>query len=227
MTPTSRNSLMVGGAAIVVALMLTCGPLQGIFGGGDSSVAEAPAVAAGPPADVVAPVEIAAPVAIVAPVEIAAPAAIAAAAGAVAGASIGGADAAAVSNVIAPTAVSIAPAVSAGPPIASVAVANTTVLNPVLAAAAASAAATQAFDQAYVASGTAAASAAGKVVDRFAPPVAAIASSTLALNGIIRSVGLAADSIRQPCDSPGAGCMRGTIAPPNLPTDTRPRPTRP
>ena len=51
MTPTTRNSLMVGGAAIVIALLLTCGPLQGILGGNNAEVAEAPAVAAGPPAD--------------------------------------------------------------------------------------------------------------------------------------------------------------------------------
>lgn len=36
MTPTTRNSLMVGGALIVIALLLTCGPIRGIFGTGDA-----------------------------------------------------------------------------------------------------------------------------------------------------------------------------------------------
>ena len=105
-------------------------------------------------------------------------------------------------------------AAAAGPPIAALVVANTVVanvgiINPM-------AAATQAFDDAYAASGTAGTSVTGKVVGRFAPQVAAVAGSILALNGINRSVGLAANSIRQPCDSPGAGCIRRAIAPPPI-----------
>lgn len=60
MTPTSRNTLIVGGGLIVAALLFTCGPLDGLLGEGDSSQetvagrtdetgAEPPAVGAGPP----------------------------------------------------------------------------------------------------------------------------------------------------------------------------------
>ncbi len=51
MSPTSRNTLMIGGALILVALLLVCGPLSGQFGSGGSTVEEAPSVAAGPPVD--------------------------------------------------------------------------------------------------------------------------------------------------------------------------------
>ena len=51
MSPTSRNTLMIGGALILIALMLVCGPLSGRLGGGGPNVEQAPAVAAGPPAD--------------------------------------------------------------------------------------------------------------------------------------------------------------------------------
>ncbi|MCB9722524.1 MAG: hypothetical protein H6748_00590 [Spirochaetaceae bacterium] len=48
MNPRTRNTLMIGGALIVVALLLVCGPLAGRFGGRQS---EPPSVAAGPPVD--------------------------------------------------------------------------------------------------------------------------------------------------------------------------------
>ena len=51
MSPTSRNTLMIGGALILIALLLVCGPLSGRFGSGGSNVEEAPSVAAGPPSD--------------------------------------------------------------------------------------------------------------------------------------------------------------------------------
>ncbi|HEB90091.1 MAG TPA: hypothetical protein ENI85_11010 [Deltaproteobacteria bacterium] len=53
MSPTSRNTLLIGGALIAIALLLVCGPLSDRFGrrGGDDQ--EPPAVAAGPPPDAV------------------------------------------------------------------------------------------------------------------------------------------------------------------------------
>ena len=49
MSPTSRNTLMIGGALILIALMLVCGPLSDRLGLGGKGVEEAPSVAAGPP----------------------------------------------------------------------------------------------------------------------------------------------------------------------------------
>jgi hypothetical protein len=53
MDPASRNRvLMIGGALIVIALLLVCGPLEGRFGGqpGLDAVETTPDVAAAPPA---------------------------------------------------------------------------------------------------------------------------------------------------------------------------------
>jgi len=54
MDPASRNRvLMIGGALIVIALLLVCGPLEGRFGGGQpglDAVETTPDVAAAPPA---------------------------------------------------------------------------------------------------------------------------------------------------------------------------------
>ena len=51
MSPTSRNTLMIGGALILIALMLVCGPLSDRLGLGGKGVEEAPSVAAGPPVE--------------------------------------------------------------------------------------------------------------------------------------------------------------------------------
>ncbi|MBC8188150.1 MAG: hypothetical protein H8E78_08115, partial [Proteobacteria bacterium] len=51
MSPTSRNTLMIGGALILIVLLLVWGPLEDRFGTGGSKVDETPPVAAGPPAD--------------------------------------------------------------------------------------------------------------------------------------------------------------------------------
>jgi hypothetical protein len=51
MSPTSRNTLMIGGALILISLLLVCGPLTDRFGSGGSGVDTAPTVSAGPPAD--------------------------------------------------------------------------------------------------------------------------------------------------------------------------------
>jgi len=57
MSPTQKNTLKIGGALIVIALLLVCGPLSDRWGGG-SKVDEAPPVAAGPPLDEPEPLEL-------------------------------------------------------------------------------------------------------------------------------------------------------------------------
>jgi len=236
MTPTTRNSLMVGGALIVIALLLTCGPIRGIFGTGDAGTSADVATSDATPLP---------PVGAALPVNTGA-ALGAATTGAVAGSQIGSADTAAVasaaSNSVAPVLVAGAagaaeaagsgaadagasvaaastdialPAVSASPP--SVPVSNSimaAVVNPAIALAA-TAAAASAFDNAFdngFAGGMADMPAEGAVVGRFAPPVAAISSQQLALNGVDRAVGIGAAGIRAPCDSPGAGCRNVQVS---------------
>ena len=286
MTPTSRNSLMIGGALIVIALLLTCGPLSGLFGP-DAAKVEAPPVAAGPPEGEGESLDAAAAAAgagagnngaavaglgqngngslesgLDIPVHESAGANVAVAgtgsaamptagstagtAGAtnVAGAGVGAGTAAATaaagsgtgsgSGAAAATSVaaSTAPPVSAGPPavpVASTTVASTTVGGAATAAAAAAAGATNAFDQAYAGLSGDGIDAAGKVVDRFAPPVAAVGSGALALNGAQRSLGSGVAGVRAPCDSPGAGCRNvlGGTAPPMPPANPPIRPGQP
>ena len=239
MTSTTRNSLMVGGALIVIALLLTCGPIRGIFGTGDAGTSADVATSDATP---LPPVGAALPVNTDAALG-------AAKTGAVAGSQIGSADAAAVAsaapNSVAPVLVAgaagaagaaeaagsgaadagasvaaastgiVLPAVSASPP--SEPVSNSimaAVVNPAIALAA-SAAAASAFDNAFdngFAGGMADMPAEGAVVGRFAPPVAAISSQQLALNGVDRAVGIGAAGIRAPCDSPGAGCRNVQVS---------------
>ena len=264
MTPTSRNSLMIGGGLIVIALLLTCGPMRGLFGDADpAAVTESPSVAASPPEEAPSPsVAVGPPEEAPAPADAADAMASAAAAGDGAangaeagtnGAAVAGLDGgaaageeivvfaaaeaeAAGAGVAMPTAEAVGagvgaataagadagsgfgaaatktvsappkPPVSGGP--SAVAVANTSGAN----AAASAAAATNAFDDAYASLSGDGVDAAGKVVDRFAPPVAAVASGGLAFNGAQRSIGSSIGGVRQPCDSPGAGC-RNTVTP--------------
>jgi len=58
MSPTSRNTLMIGGALILIALLLVCDPLLDRLGRGGKSVEEAPSVAAGPPLDALEPADV-------------------------------------------------------------------------------------------------------------------------------------------------------------------------
>ena len=58
MSPTSRNTLMIGGALILIALLLVCDPLLDRLGLGGKSVEEAPSVAAGPPLDTLEPADV-------------------------------------------------------------------------------------------------------------------------------------------------------------------------
>ena len=104
MTPTTRNSLMVGGALIVIALLLTCSPIRGMFGAGDagtsadvatSDATPLPPVGAAPPVNTGAALG-------------------AATTGAVAGSQIGSADAAAVAGAASNSAAPVLVAGAAG-----------------------------------------------------------------------------------------------------------------
>ena len=264
MTPTTRNSLMVGGVLIVIALLLTCGPIRGIFGAGDAGTsadvatsdatplppvgaalpvntdaalgaattgavagsqigsADTAAVASEAP-ESVAPVLVAGAAAEAAGAAAEAAVAAAEAAGAAAEAAGAAAEAAGAADEGASVAVAstdiVPPAVSASPPSVPVST-STMAVDPAIALAASTAAAA-AFDDAFgngFAGGMADMPAEGVVMARFAPPVAAISSQRLALNDVDRAVGIGAEGIRAPCDSPGAGCRRLQVAaPPPIP----------
>jgi hypothetical protein len=256
---------MIGAALIVIALLLTCGPLSGLFAP-DAAKVETPSVAAGPPEGEGESLDAAAAGAAAGagagnmgatvagigqnvngsleagldiPVHESAGANVAtggtgsasmpsagstagtAGATTVAGAGAGagtaaatavassgsGSGAAATTPVAAATSAAAPPPVSAAPPAVPVA-----------------AGAANAFDQAYAGVSGDGFDAAGKVVDRFAPPVAAVGSGALALNGAQRRIGSSGAGVRAPCDSPGAGCRNvpGGAAPPTPPTPPTP-----
>ena len=212
MSPTSRNSMIVGGGLIVVALLFTCGPMESWFGQSDGGAPEAPPVVVAPVVD--PPFEPAGSIA-------------AATSGAVAGAEVGAASAAAaaaddtpdasegiaaLAPVIAATGAGAAvaaassgngggsgvPVAAASPP--SAAAAPTVSAGPaiVLASAAAAGSFDDAFDDGL--------GSAGRAVDRFAPPVAGVAGSSLAAAMAADPFGVNSGGVRQPCDSPGSGC---------------------
>ncbi len=266
MSPTSRNTLMIGGALIVIALLLTCGPMmKSWFGGADRGESELPPVAAGPPE----PVEVIAEeeIPMIDETGLADAAAVGAAAGAQAGqtglvdaadgrrgagvagavtAGAAGAGAAAGSAVSAGSSGSgSAVAGSAGAAGATRGTTRSAGLPPVSAGVAeglgsaagtagaaiagAGVSATGAFDEAFGAGeGLAvdAVDAAGKVVERFAPPVAAVGGSALSVAAAAQPFGVSSGNVRRPCDSPGAGCqsLRGGLT--NPPFTPGVRPTR-
>jgi hypothetical protein len=207
MSPTSKNALKIGGALILIALFLVCGPLSGRFGSGGKNVEETPSVATGPPLE---PVKIDTTDAVEAVAagalfgtpdpapEVVAPLedvkteddlpALPIMAAAVTGAAVGGAVAA---DSGAGSGGPVLPPVSAGVPPT-----NVSAVAPAVAAA-------SAFDDSMAsrdASGNAGAAAA-----RFAPPVAAEGDSLLAL--ATEPFGMESGSLLQPCDSPGSGCQ--------------------
>ncbi len=272
MERASRNRvLMVGGALIVIALLLVCGPLKGRFGQGGED--QPPAVAAGPPpADIAGTVGMAAAgaaagaaigesdlnaaIADEAERDVAAAGAMAAAAAAAAasaaavvdvaasdagaasatqadaatpskpadvdvaaaGASQAIAESAAVASGAAGSSSSMLPPIAAGVPITTLAAAQASAAPPAPAATPAKAVAERAFDSALLASG------AGKVVGRFAPPVAsgrAVSSLSLAA---AQSFDLG--RVLRACDSPGASCSNSVtpLQAVNPPFSTRPKP---
>jgi hypothetical protein len=204
MSPTSKNALKIGGALILIALFLVCGPLKDRLGGGGKNVEEAPSVASGPPLE---PVEvdttdalegIAAGVLIgtsapeppleavktkddlpVLPVVAAAATGAAVAAGTGTG-----------------SGETVLPAVSAGVPPTTVAADGIPDVDPAVAAA-------TAFDESRAS--REGPGRAGRAVDIFPPPVAAEGDSLLALS--TEPFGMDSGSLLQPCDSPGSGCQ--------------------
>jgi hypothetical protein len=215
MSPATRNRLMVGGALILIALLLVCGPLSDRFGGRDTSAGDAPPVAAGPPVDdsgladaaavgalagasAVAPeaTDAAADQAVVAPIAVAAVASGAGAGAAAAnsgGTGSGGA-----------SAVPVATPVVAAPPPVSAGVPDTVVAAPVVVAAAGIPAAISDFDDAP--------GSIGPALNRFAPPVAGAGGSQIAqvARSLTRNVG----NMIRPCDTPGSGCVHLVSGPP-------------
>jgi hypothetical protein len=214
MSPTSKNALKIGGALILIALFLVCGPLKGRFGSGGKGVEEAPSVASGPPLDPVeldttGAVEAVAAGALVGastpPLETAAPLpsvtneddspalpiVVAATTGAAAGAAVA-ADSSGGSGG------SVLPPVSAGVP-------PTNVASEEMPGVAAAAAAVSAFDDSMETSDL---GQAGSAATRFPPPVAEGGDALLALS--TEPFGMDSGKLLQACDSPGSGCQRLT-----------------
>jgi len=212
MSPTSKNALKIGGALILIALFLVCGPLRDRLGSGGKNLEEAPSVAAGPPLEPVdfdttpaveavaagALVGILAPgVEAVAPLEDvkteddspALPIVAAAVTGAAAGAAVA-ADSGSGSRG------SVLPPVSAGVP-------QVSVVTDEIPGVAAAVAAVSAFDDSMESSDL---GMAGTAADRFPPPVASEGDSLLALS--TEPFGMDSGNLLQPCDSPGSGCQR-------------------
>ncbi|HIF95081.1 MAG: hypothetical protein ABGX04_03445 [Myxococcales bacterium] len=215
MTPTSRNTLMIGGALILISLLLVCGPLSGLLGSGGSSLEEAPSVAAGPPADHSGALG-------------------AAAVGALAGARLGESRAellaaempvvvvavpvievvevvAEAEDETAMDATVVAPIPAELPDVGAVGPSISDVASPGLEAAVTAAD----FDRAMAAAAKTKAGVvtAGNVVDRFAPPVAAAPQANLRV-----AYSLDAGAMIMPCETPGSDCrnLAATSAPPPM-----------
>jgi hypothetical protein len=199
MNPTSKNTLKIGGALILIALLLVCGPLSDRFGSGGKKVEEAPPVAAGPPVDeshaldaVVAgalvgssvdDIEGAAVEDISDDDDLSVLVAAAAVAAAAAGAATGGSGSGGGGQAL--------PPVSAGVPDVEAALPIPVVIPPV-----ADVDAADAFD----ASERSGDGMGGTPNQRFAPPVAATGG------GPVQPFALADSTTLRPCDSAGSGC---------------------
>jgi hypothetical protein len=218
MSPTSRNTLKIGAALILIALLLVCGPIGDRMGLRGGSVEEAPSVAAGPQVD---------------PIDTS-DAVEAAAAGGLVGASfeeVDETDVAALGDVKTEDASSVVAAGvaagaagaaagagaagdsgkgGAGPlPPASARVPATDVasggISEADAAVAAMAAAAQTFNDSLD-SAIASHAGAGPAAARFAPPVAADGLGQSFASTIEVFDSESGDFLR-PCDSPGSGCQ--------------------
>jgi hypothetical protein len=211
MDPASRNRVLtVGGALIVVALLLVCGPLEGRLGK-KGPVETAPSVASAPP-------EVAMP-AVEEPEIVALPVLPVTDESEDKGAVGEGASVVAAAPVV-PLAgvaaddhdadVAKAPPVSAGPPPVAVV--------PVVAGPSAAELAQNAFDSS---SGDAAPT---SLLDRFAPPVdSGPGTSTLAL-ALDQGFGAGGASMLRACDTPGGGCRNSLSSggPVNIPAGIPP-----
>lgn len=213
LSPTSRNSMKIGAALILIALLLVCGPISDRMSGRES-VRETPSVAAGPP---VVPIDPSGAVE-------------AAAAGALVGASVGETNAAAAGDgkanddlpvVVAAATVgaaagvagaadsgtgggSVLPPVSAGVPVPATDVASGGLSE----AADASVASAEEFDK-FLDSAMASESRVGPgpAAARFPPPVAANGDSGQAFASNAEAFRIDTGELLRPCDSPGSGCQ--------------------
>jgi hypothetical protein len=217
---------MIAGALILIALLLVCGPLSGRLGSGGSSVDEAPAVAAGPPpADHTGTLGAAAVGALAAAgvagaavkaadkvddsdmdaASLMAPVAIVAVVAGGTADGIGGGNGLATSAVEAPIGkVEFAAPVAADlPAVGAAGPGISDVMEMAASTGVAAALTTAGFDRAMVASAQSnnGVSAAGKVVARFAPPVASPPQASLQVASTL-NVG----NLIKPCDRPGSGC---------------------
>jgi len=228
MSPTSRNTLMIGGALILVALFLVCGPLSDRLGSGGKSVEEAPTVATDPPIDDLEPAAVADAVdagALVAvpitetdvtadddptliagmPIEDADDDALKGAGIAAAGAAGAATGAGLASDSGAGASTTALPEVSAGVPLVvppvNVAGSEPSGVDPAAAAAAA-------FDDSLAAAKVSGdgSGVAGPAVGRFPFPVAAPGGSSQALAAAAQPFGIGSGNVLLPCDSPGSGC---------------------
>ncbi len=215
MSRTSRNTLMIGGALILIALLLFCGPLSGRFGSGGQKIDDPPSVAAGPPVDATNATNA---------MEVADSAAL----GALVGAS--GADSSGAGNG---ARLDASPAEDELPPVVALAAAGVvaegmtatdpdgtgggSVLPPISAGRpAATPVAAAGPDLADGTSDAVEAALAfdaadpdgdgiGPASERFAPPVAAPGDRSF---DIAKIEGLGLNGVLRPCDSPGSGCQR-------------------
>jgi hypothetical protein len=236
MTPTTRNTLIVGIGLIVAALLLTCGPMRGLFGAGDGELNTAevdsapPEVAADPKGEIGDPADaaLAEIPAVGAGVEAAsgdgsAEDARAASDPAVAGpplaAGVGQGIAGTVGEAGAPVPEIPAPVEVVAKPVRtpSVEPASPPTVSAEGPQDASPEAALAAFDEAF-ATGDGLDALEGPAVARFAPPVAAEAPAAIALNVADRLMGLDVGGVRQPCDQPGSGCRNISLPPPVGPT---------
>lgn len=235
MSPTSRNTLMIGGALILVALLLVCGPLSDRLGRGGKPVGEPPSVAAGPPLDEVdtavalesvAAADLAAAsiaetdLAVTDDVKVVDDSVVVAdagmedrdegrlttvglAAGAVAAGAAAGVGSAGHSGT--GDGGAVLPSVSAGVPTEATMELAAGEIFSVPAAVVAS----EVFDDSWISvmESSDGPGPAGRVVERFAPPVAAPGGSPLVLAAAAQPFGIDRGRLRLPCDSPGSGCQ--------------------
>jgi hypothetical protein len=235
MSRTSRNTLMIGGALILIALLLVCGPLSDRLGSGGSKIEEAPPVAAAPPVDAARALDAAASGALAGGTlgEVRADA-VAADAGVGAGEVAAGTAIALGSTVAAVTADGAGSAAPASPPPVSAGVPSTPVAAEAPATAIpALASAAGIFDDAVDSARDSndGIGPAGRLVDRFPPPVAAAADSGLRVASSLND-----GPLIYPCDSPGSGCRNvavgggprppGGVNPPIIPGGRPPSPIR-